>query len=105
MNLDITPTFGAVAPVIANNPVGTLTNQQYPNSLVRPDKHGLQPRLGVSWRPISGSSILVKAGYAINFDTSVYQSMALLMARQEPISKSLIRAEFGGVSVDAGEWI
>lgn len=90
VNLDITPTFGAVAPVIANNPVGTLTNQQYPNSLVRPDKHGLQPRLGVSWRPISGSSILVKAGYAINVDTSVYQSIAMLMAQQEPLSKSLL---------------
>jgi hypothetical protein len=89
VNLDITPTFGAVAPVIANNPVGTLTNQQYPNSLIRPDKHGIQPRLGVSWRPISGSSILVKAGYAINVDTSVYQSIATLMAQQEPLSKSL----------------
>ncbi len=89
VNLDITPTFGAVAPVIANNPVGTLTNQQYPNSLIRPDKHGIQPRLGVSWRPISGSSILVKAGYGINVDTSVYQSIAMLMAQQEPLSKSL----------------
>jgi hypothetical protein len=90
VNLDVTPTFSAIAPVIANNPTGTLTNQAYPNSLIRPDKHGLQPRLGVSWRPISGSSILVKAGYAINYDTSVYQSMALLMAQQEPLSKSLI---------------
>ena len=89
VNLDITPTFGAVAPVIATDPVGTLTNQAYPNSLIRPDKHNIEPRLGVSWRPISGSSILVKAGYAINADTSVYQSIAMLMAQQEPLSKSL----------------
>jgi trimeric autotransporter adhesin len=90
VNLDVTPTFSAIAPVIASSPTGTLTNQAYPNSLIRPDKHGIEPRLGVSWRPISGSSILVKAGYAINYDTSVYQSMALLMAQQEPLSKSLI---------------
>ncbi len=89
VNLDVTPTFSAVAPVIATDPTGTLTNQAYPNSLVRPDKHGIEPRLGVSWRPISGSSILVKAGYAINYDTSVYQSIAMLMAQQEPLSKSL----------------
>jgi hypothetical protein len=31
----------------------------------------------------------VKAGYAINADTSVYQSIAMLMAQQEPLSKSL----------------
>lgn len=92
VNLDVTPTFSAVAPVIASSPTGTLTNQAYPSSLIRPDKHGIQPRLGVSWRPISGSSILVKAGYAINADTSVYQSMALLMAQQEPLSKSLIES-------------
>ena len=78
VNLDITPTFGAVVPVIASNPVGTLTNQQYPNSLVRPDKHGIQPRFGLSWRPISGSSILVKAGYGINVDTSISQSIAIV---------------------------
>jgi len=92
VNLDIPSGFGAVAPIIANHPIGTLTNQTYPSSLLRPDKHGIQPRLGVSWRPISGSSVLVKAGYAINYDTSVYQSIALQMAQQEPLSKSLIQS-------------
>ena len=89
VNLDVAGNFAAVAPVIANNPTGPLTQQAYPNSLVRPDKHGLQPRLGISWRPISGSSILVKAGYSINFDTSEYQSIATAMAQQSPLSKSL----------------
>jgi outer membrane receptor protein involved in Fe transport len=90
VNLDIASNFGTIAPVIANNPHGSVTNQAYPSSLIRPDKHGIQPRLGVSWRPISGSSILVKAGYAVNFDTSVYQSIASLMAQQAPLSKSLL---------------
>ena len=90
VNLDVAGNFTSVAPVIANNPTGSLSNQPYPNSLIRPDKHGLQPRLGISWRPISGSSILVKAGYAVNFDTSVYQSIATAMAQQSPLSKSLL---------------
>jgi hypothetical protein len=90
VNLDIASNFGAVAPVLANNPTGTVTNQTYPSSLIHPDKHGIQPRLGISWRPISGSSILVKAGYAVNFDTSVYQSIASQMAQQSPLSKSLL---------------
>jgi len=92
VNLDVASGFSAVAPVLANHPTGSLTNQAYPSSLIRPDKHGLQPRLGISWRPISGSSVLVKAGYGINFDTSVYQSIALLLAQQQPLSKSLIES-------------
>lgn len=41
VNLDITPGFGAEAPVIATNPVGALTGLRYPDSLINPDKHGV----------------------------------------------------------------
>ena len=41
----------AAAPVKGSDPNGTLTGRQYPDSLVRPDKHGVQPRVGLSWRP------------------------------------------------------
>ncbi len=57
--------------------------------MIRPDKHVIEPRIGISWRPISGSSIVVRAGYGIYSDTSVYQATALLMAQQAPLSKSL----------------
>jgi len=88
VNLDIAPGFGAIAPVVGTNPEGAVTGQAYPNSLVRPDKMGFGPRIGISWRPISGSSIVVRAGYALNYDTSVYQSIALQMAQQAPLSTS-----------------
>jgi hypothetical protein len=89
VNLDITPGFAAAAPVVANDPVGPLTGQKYPNSLIRPDRRVLEPRVGIAWRPISGSSIVVRAGYGIYGDTSVYQTIALQMAQQAPLSKSL----------------
>lgn len=89
VNLDIAPGFTAVAPVVANDPIGPLTGQKYPSSLVRPDKHDFAPRIGVAWRPISGSSLVVRAGYGIYYDTSVYQTIALQMAQQPPLSKSL----------------
>jgi hypothetical protein len=89
VNLDVLDEFTAVAPVVASDPVGSLTGQKYPNSLIRPDKHLIEPRIGISWRPISGSSIVVRSGYGIYSDTSVYQSTALLMAQQAPLSKSL----------------
>ena len=89
VNLDIAPGYTASAPVLASNPTGSVTGQTYPTSLVRPDRLGITPRLGIAWRPISGSSLLVRAGYGIYNDTSVYQQTALAMAQQSPLSKSL----------------
>jgi hypothetical protein len=89
VNLDIAPGFAAVSPVLASNPLGPLTGQRYPDSLIRPDKHALEPRIGIAWRPVSGSSLLVRAGYGIYYDTSVYQTIAQQMAQQAPLSKSL----------------
>ena len=62
VNLDVAPAFTAVAPVLASDPVGTLTGQHYPSSLLRPDRLGIEPRVGISWRPIPGSSVVVRAG-------------------------------------------
>jgi hypothetical protein len=89
VNLDIAPGFSAAAPVLASNPVGSLTGDTYPSSLIRPDKHIVEPRIGISWRPIPASSIVIRAGYGIYSDTSVYQATALQMAQQAPLSRSL----------------
>ena len=89
VNLDIVPEFAAVAPVLVSNPIGPLTGLAYPNSLIRPDRRGFEPRVGIAWRPISGSSLVVRAGYGIYDDTSVYQTIAQQMAQQAPLSKSL----------------
>jgi len=89
VNLDITPGFARETPVLGSNPSGALTGRQYPDSLVRPDKHGVQPRVGLSWRPIFGSSLLIRAGYGMNYNTSVYNTIAFQMAQQSPLSKSL----------------
>ena len=89
VNLDIAPGFTAEKPVVANAPIGPLTGMQYPDSLLQPDKHGFQPRVGFSWRPLPGSSMLVRGGYGVYYNTSVYQSIATQMAQQSPLSKSL----------------
>jgi trimeric autotransporter adhesin len=89
VNLDITPGFSAAAPVVADNPIGPLTGRHYPTSLINPYNRGFQPRVGIAWRPISGSSLVIRAGYGIYYDTSVYQAIALQMSQQAPLSKSL----------------
>ena len=89
VNLDVVPGFSAVAPVVAGSPVGSLTGERYPTSLVKPDKRGIQPRVGTAWRPVPGSSLVIRAGYGVYRNTSVYQSIATLMAQQPPLSTTL----------------
>ncbi len=89
VNLDVAPGFAAVSPVVASNPVGALTNRRYPDSLLNPDRRGIQPRVGLAWRPVAGSSLVVRAGYGIYRNTNVYQSIAMLMAQQPPLSNTL----------------
>ena len=81
--------FGAVAPVVGSDPVGSLTGAHYPASLIRPDRRLISPRIGISWRPIPASTVVIRAGYGIYPDTSVYQNIVLEMAQQAPLSKSL----------------
>lgn len=88
-NLDVAPGFTAAAPVLASDPVGALTGTQYPSSLVHADWRGVQPRLGLAWRPVAGSSLVVRAGYGVYRNTNVYQSIALAMAQQPPLSKTV----------------
>jgi outer membrane receptor protein involved in Fe transport len=89
VNLDVAPGFKAISPVVASDPTGALTGQTLPSSLMRSDWGGIQPRLAVAWRPVPGSSLVVRAGYGIYRNTSVYQSIATLMAQQPPLSQAL----------------
>jgi Carboxypeptidase regulatory-like domain/TonB dependent receptor-like, beta-barrel len=89
VNLDIAPGYAAETPVLATNPTGALTGRHYPGSLMNPDKHGIQPRVGFSWRPLPASSLLVRGGYGVYYNTSVYFPIASQMAQQSPLSKSL----------------
>ena len=89
VNLDVAPGFTAVSPVLASDPVGVLTGRQYPDSLLMPDRRGFQPRVGLAWRPVAGSSLVIRAGYGVYRNTSVYQSIDVLLAQQPPLSNTL----------------
>ena len=89
VNLDLNSGFTAGAPVLGTDPVGSITGAHYPASLIRPDRRGLEPRVGLAWRPIPASTLVARASYGIYDDTSVYQTLVLDMAQQAPFSKSL----------------
>ncbi len=86
VNLDVGPGFATATPVVANQGAqGGLT----PNSLIQPDKHGYQPSFAYSWRPFPASSMVVRGGYSLAYNTGVYQQFASQMAQQAPLSTSL----------------
>jgi len=89
VNLDISRGFSEASPVVARDPVGPITGAHFADSLVDPDKTAFQPRIGIAWRPAASSSILVRGGYGIYYNTTPYQSIAMQMAQQSPLSKSL----------------
>jgi hypothetical protein len=89
VNLDIAPGYTGVAPVVANNPIGPLTGDHYADSLLAPDKHAIQPRVAIAWRPLAASSLIIRAGYGVYYNTSVYQAIATQMAQQSPLSRTL----------------
>ena len=74
VNLDIAPGFTAATPVLG--------------SLLQSDARGIQPRVGIAWRPVPGSSLVVRAGYGIYRNQNVYQPIVTLLAQQPPLSKA-----------------
>jgi len=80
VNLQIAPGFASASPAVA----GSASK-----SLIRTDKGGVEPRLAMAWRPRATSSLIVRAGYGLYRETSVYRSIADQMAQQSPLSRSL----------------
>jgi hypothetical protein len=87
VNLDVSDGFATVGAVAASDPVGPVTGQHYPASLLRPERRMIEPRIGVTWRPVSASTVVIRAGYGLYPDTSVYQNIVLSMAQQTPATQ------------------
>jgi hypothetical protein len=85
-NLDLAPDFSAASTVWPDSPVGALPGQRYPVALVEPDWRGVQPRVGVAWRPLAASSLLVRGGYGLYRQTDVYLPIATWLAEQPPFA-------------------
>ena len=76
VNLNVTQNFSTATPVVGER-------------LINPDRRTFSPRLAIAWRPLAASSMVIRAGYGVYYDTSVYQPIANLMAQQAPLSTSL----------------
>ncbi|MGH9237378.1 MAG: TonB-dependent receptor, partial [Vicinamibacterales bacterium] len=73
----------AIAPGFTDVSVVTASGGSDP--LVRTDRSGWEPRLGIAWRPTLGS-LVIRGGYGIYRNLNIYQSVATLLAAQPPFS-------------------
>ncbi|HYP08546.1 MAG TPA: carboxypeptidase-like regulatory domain-containing protein [Bryobacteraceae bacterium] len=80
VNLAVDPHFQTAKPAI---------ERDVPSAFPAPDRNNFAPRVAFSWRPLPASSMVVRGGYGIYYDTSVYQPIAMMMSQQAPLSTSL----------------
>jgi hypothetical protein len=81
-NLDPNSDFTQVA-VVTPNDTGPY-NGKYSHSLVNAFRGGVSPRIGVAWK--AAKNTVVRAGYGINYNTSVYGNFVQDLAYQRPFS-------------------
>ena len=81
-NLDPNSSFTDVAVVIPNEE--SPYNGKYPHALVEPFRWGFAPRIGIAWK--AAKNTVVRAGYGINYNTSVYGNFVQDLAYQRPFA-------------------
>jgi hypothetical protein len=87
VNLDIGPAYSAIAAVLPGQTApwsGDLGN-----ALIHSDRNNFSPRLGFAWRPRNGKSMVIRGGYGLYYNTSVYNGIAANMAQQAPFAQTV----------------
>jgi len=93
-NLDFGPAIGQVALVIPGQ--AAPFSGAIPNSLVRPNYNNWAPRIGIAWRPPikalqANHSTVVRAGFSMFYNESIYTQLLSELANQPPWSTSALR--------------
>ncbi len=86
-DLDVNSNFTSTA-VVTPGEIAPYSGA-LPDSLIRPDWHDFSPRLAIAWRVpgkmFSGTHALtVRSGYAMFYNTSIYNTLAQELANQPP---------------------
>jgi len=82
VNLDLNATATAVA-VVTSGEVGPFSGA-YPPALVHGDYGNWAPRIGIAWQPNIKPKTVVRAGYSIFYNQSIYNTLAQKYLAYEP---------------------
>jgi len=100
-NLLLSPGVLTQVPPYSVTPVNPGYNG-LPDSLVRPDRKGIAPRIGFAWKPLPNT--VVRGGYGINYNTGAYQGIAQQLALQPPFATTSTNVQTapGALTVQCG---
>ncbi len=59
-----------------------------PSGLIHADPHLFSPRFGLAWKPRPNGSTVVRAGYGLFYNGSIYAQFPALLAAQPPFAKT-----------------
>ncbi len=75
------------APNFASPSVATgLTGGSLPPSLIHSDAHNFSPRIGIAYRPWIRHHLVIRSGYGVFYDGSIYSRMVTNMIDQPPFA-------------------
>jgi hypothetical protein len=101
-NLDIAPGFTAVS-VVTPGGTGPYSGK-FPDALVNGDPTAFSPRLGVAYKPWKKRSTLIRSGYGIFFNGSIYSSFPYRLSSQPPFATSanLVTSTTQPLTIESG---
>ncbi len=92
VNLDVNPQIAEQGPScttcvarVQPGDAGPFSGQ-FPRALVHGNYTNFAPRLGIAWQPPIKPKTIVRAGYSIFYNESIYNSLGRQLAYQPPIS-------------------
>ena len=83
-NLDIAPDLNAVAVVLPGQ-TGPYSGT-FGDGFIKPDYKLFSPRIGIAWKPWKSKQIVVRSGYGVYYNGSVYGSIAQKLVGQPPFA-------------------
>jgi hypothetical protein len=85
-NLDIAPGFTGVT-VVTPDATGPYSGK-FSGGLIDPDKNNVSPRIGVAWKPWPKKDLLIRSGYGIYYNGSIFNQFPARLASQPPFAQS-----------------
>jgi hypothetical protein len=101
-DLDFTPNFTAVAPVLPGQ-TGPYSGA-FPQGFIKPDYKLFSPRIGIAWKPWKSKQIVIRSGYGVYFNGSIYGQLASRLVGQPPFATTtqLFQSSTTPLSLESG---
>jgi hypothetical protein len=85
VSLDVNPYFSELAQAFPNKP-GSVSGHHFSRSIVNADRNNFAPRIGIAWKPKTGSPFVFRAGYGISYNPGAYSAIAGQLINQSPFA-------------------